>query len=89
MGMRLLVCHDEPLALEVEMVDVGNPRPRCSALGREAVFAVPSRELPVRVGILDVLLRQRLVEMGVDRRVLVARVVTPARRVVERIHLDG
>jgi len=60
--VRLLMSDVQALALEVEMVDVGDPSPCRGPLRRDALDAVPHGLPPVLVRRLDIGLGERLVD---------------------------
>ena len=78
MGVRLLMGDIQSLALEIQVVDVGDPCPRRGALGCHALSSVPHGLLPELIRRLDIRLREGLVEVRIDSLVLIAAVIAPA-----------
>ena len=89
MRMRLLIGDLQAIGHEIQVVNVGEPHPRGSALRSHAVLAVPHGKLPLVVRIGNHRVGQRGVQMRVHRLVLVARVVAIARRVVQVVDFIG
>ena len=88
-GMGLLLRHIQALALPIQMVHVGDPAPGRGSLRRHALFTIPHRLLPIRIGLLKGGLSQRLVKIRIDRLALVTRVVAPSCGLVKLVHLHG
>ena len=89
MRMRLLMRHIKTVTLEVQVVDVGNPRPRSRTLWRHTLSSIPHGLLPICIRRLDLGLRERSIEIIVGHIALVAAVIAPTGRVVQLVNLDG